>query len=326
MTFSYFGKIGVTGTGSLIGQAIIKSIHKAYGEEIYLVGFDYFANTVGSFWCRSNYLLPDILKGEVQQNEWVDLICEIIEQEGIQLIFVGVDFELPLFAKYKSYIFSKTGCRVLVSDLPIIEIADDKYKTFQFLNDNGFYAPQSWITSNLPTNPVFPLIVKPRKGARSVGVKKVDNLKQLQKVLAETKEPVIQEYIGDDSTEYTCGVIFFENELKHSIALNRELKAGNTYLSRFSFETDQEIYRYISEIAHKLKPFGSCNFQLRIDSNGIPKMFEINARHSGTTYIRSLFGYNEVKYIIEYLLYNIENSFELREGTVVRYYEEFFIG
>uniref|UniRef100_UPI004048CEDA ATP-grasp domain-containing protein n=1 Tax=Algoriphagus sp. TaxID=1872435 RepID=UPI004048CEDA len=318
-------KIGITGTGSLIGQAIIKSIRKEYGQNIKLVGFDYFTNTVGSFWCNSNYLLPDILKGSTQQIDWLSTICEIIAKEDIKLLFVGVDFELPLFAKYKLQIFSKTGCKVLVSDMRVIDIADDKYATFQFLKENGLYAPESWITSNLPVDPVFPLIIKPRRGARSVGVQKVENKEQLQKALSETKNPVIQEYVGDESTEYTCGIIFFDNELKHSIALNRVLKAGNTYLSRFSFETEQIIYKYISDIAYKLKPFGSCNLQLRVDSKGIPKLFEINARHSGTTYIRSLFGYNEVQYIIEHLLYNTETTFELKEGTVVRYYEEFFI-
>ena len=91
------------------------------------------------------------------------------------------------------------------------------------------------------------------------------------------------------------------------------------------FQTSESIYLYISSIAEKLKPFGSCNLQLRVDNNGLPKLFEINARHSGTTYIRSLFGYNEVEYIIEYLLFKNEIDFKTKEGTVVRYYEEFLV-
>ncbi len=74
-----------------------------------------------------------------------------------------------------------------------------------------------------------------------------------------------------------------------------------------------------------LKPFGACNFQLRLDSKGVPKIFEINSRHSGTTYIRSLFGYKEIEYIINALLFNKEIEFEIQEGTVVRYYDEFFV-
>ena len=64
------------------------------------------------------------------------------------------------------------------------------------------------------------------------------------------------------------------------------------------------------------------HFSLKIQMS---KIFEINSRHSGTTYIRSLFGYKEVEYIINLLLFDKEIEFDLREGTVVRYYDEFFI-
>ena len=69
-----------------------------------------------------------------------------------------------------------------------------------------------------------------------------------------------------------------------------------------------------------------CNFQLRLDSDGLPKLFEINARHSGTTYIRALYGFNEVEYILEYLLNNREISFKLQEGVVKRYFDEMLVG
>ncbi|MCH5686524.1 ATP-grasp domain-containing protein [Niabella sp. W65] len=82
---------------------------------------------------------------------------------------------------------------------------------------------------------------------------------------------------------------------------------------------------YVTEVCQKLKPFGACNFQLRMDRNGVPKIFEINSRHSGTTYIRSLFGFKEIEFIINALLFNKELEFALQEGTVVRYYDEFFI-
>ena len=59
-----------------------------------------------------------------------------------------------------------------------------------------------------------------------------------------------------------------------------------------------------------------------MDKNGIPKLFEINPRHSGTTYIRSLFGYNEVIYIINYLIHGKECKFSLVDGKALRYFEE----
>ena len=44
-------KILVTGTGSLIGQAIIKSIlNSNIRENVTLFGCDYFEDTVGGYW------------------------------------------------------------------------------------------------------------------------------------------------------------------------------------------------------------------------------------------------------------------------------------
>lgn len=319
--------IAVTGTGSLIGQAIIKSVQRSdLNEKVNFIGFDYFSDTVGSFWCKHNVLLPDILDPKIDHSDWLDVIIKQAKQFGVKLIFVGVDFELPLFAKYKQQIENETGAILMVCPEEVIAIADDKFLTYEFLKINGLSYPHSFLPNEVdPSELKFPLIVKPRKGARSVGLSKVTNKEELKKALVLAKEPVIQELVGTDETEFTCGVIFLNGELKRSIVLRRSLKAGNTYLSYYKNDFPAVITGYIEEIANKLKPFGACNFQLRLDANGIPKLFEINARHSGTTYIRSLFGFKEVEYIINYLLDSKEIEFELKEGTVVRYYDEFFV-
>ena len=319
--------IAVTGIGSLIGQAVIKSIQRSnLNDKINIIGFDYFNNTVGSFWIDEKYILPDIFKSGVKHEEWLDVIVKVIIDRDIKMLFVGVDFELPIFAKHKENIEKKTGAIVMVSSSEVVEIADDKYLTYEFLKDNGFLQPQSHLPGDLDLDDLdYPLIVKPRKGARSVGVYKVKDKNQLLSALEKVNEPVIQECVGIDTDEFTCGTIYLNDELKKIIVLRRSLKEGNTFISHYSNDFPEIITTYLKEVTECLKPFGACNFQLRLDENGTPKIFEINSRHSGTTYIRSLFGYKEIEYIINLLLFNKEIEFDLREGTVVRYFDEFYI-
>jgi carbamoyl-phosphate synthase large subunit len=319
--------IAVTGIGSLIGQAIIKSIQRSdLKEKIEIIGFDYFNDTVGGFWIDEKYILPDILKPNVTQGEWVDVIVKVLIERDIKLLFVGVDFELPILAKYKEYIERKTGAIVLVSSTEVIEIADDKFLTYEFLKNNNLLHPQSYLPEELDyANLNYPLIVKPRKGERSRGVHKVNDKDHLLKVINEIDNPVIQECVGNDVDEFTCGTIYLNDELKEIIVLKRSLKEGNTFISNYKNDFPEIITSYLKEVAECLKPFGACNFQLRLDKNGLPKIFEINSRHSGTTYIRSLFGFKEIEYIINSLLFNKETEFELKEGTVVRYFDEFFV-
>jgi carbamoyl-phosphate synthase large subunit len=316
--------VGITGTGSLIGQGIIKSIKNSkYADNYKLIGFDYFENTVGSFWCENNYILPDILKNEVTNQDWLDALISIIKIEKLDILFIGVDFELPILAKEKKTIKDLTGCHVIVSDKSVIDIGNDKYLTYEFLKKNELSYPETFLLEDIDIKTLtYPLIIKPRVGARSIGVYKVYSEADLKDKIKKVENPIIQELIGNDDTEYTCGVIFFENELKAQIPLRRTLKEGNTAVSEYSDYFSDKINQYVEQIAKKLKPFGSCNLQLRLDDNGIPKLFEINPRHSGTTYMRTLFGHNEVIYTLKYLLEGIEIDFELKEGKALRFFEE----
>ncbi|MDY0328076.1 MAG: ATP-grasp domain-containing protein [Arcobacteraceae bacterium] len=322
--------IGITGTGSLIGQAVIKSIKKSSFKNEKLIGMDYFANTIGSYWVDKNYVLVDILDKNVKEEDWFANVVDIIISERINILFIGVDFELHLFAKYKSYIENKTSCIIVVSDEETVKIADDKYETYKFLKENNLYYPKTFLQNEikkaLETKEIeFPLVIKPRNGYRSINVFVVSNENELYEKLEIVPNPVIQECVGSKDTEYTCGVIVLDNEVKESIVLRRDLKDGNTSSTYFSHSYPKIITKYIEDVSSKLGQFGVCNFQLRLDSNGIPKIFEINARHSGTTYIRSLYGFNEVEYILEYLLNHNVISFNLEEGIVKRYFDEMFI-
>jgi carbamoyl-phosphate synthase large subunit len=321
-------RIGVTGTGSLIGQAIIKSIKAApYYRDCHVIGFDYFKNTVGSYWVNKNYVLPDVLDSRITEEQWVKAVTKAIGNEKLNILLIGLDFELKLFAWYGSEIEQETGCKIVVSDKRVIEIADDKYLTFQFLKSNGLPHPRTYLPAELPAGGIeFPAILKPKVGARSRGVYVVKDTGDLNDKLAKVKEPIIQELVGDAGEEYTCGVIVFDHQVKEMIALKRELRDGNTFSACYSRSFPRVIYNYIYEIATELNPHGACNFQLRIDGNGIPKLFEINARHSGTTHMRSLFGFREVEYVIGHVLGLETPRFELKEGLVKRYFEEMFIG
>lgn len=317
--------IGVTGTGSLIGQAIIKSIKAStIFNHSRLIGMDYFENTVGSFWCDKNYILPDLLKVDLYEL-WKENILDIISKNSIQILFIGVDFELLKFASLKKEIEDKSKCKVIVSDKSVIEIADDKYLTFQFLKDNGLFYPQTYTTDNLDLSKIeYPCIVKPRIGFRSRDVYKVESESDLLSKIKIVKNPIIQELVGTPETEYTCGVVYLDKAIG-TIALRRELKEGNTSIATYENNIPDIIHNYLNDISIKLKPFGACNFQLRMDKNGIPKLFEINARHSGTTFMRAMFGFNEVEIIIGHLLGITVPEPILKEGKVIRFFDEMYI-
>jgi len=317
--------VGVTGTGSLIGQAIIKSLKKSKLHLKKIVGFDYFLNTVGSYWCDNNVTLPDIFKKDVNEQEFVDAIMEAITKFRISFIFIGIDFELGVFARNKDSIFTKTNCKVIVSDERVIDICNDKYTTYNFLKENNLFYPESFINpEEALTELKFPMIVKPRISSRSRGVILVKDKEELLNTFRTTNNPIIQKYIENKDEEFTCGVISLGGIVKDVIALRRYLKDGNTFSAEYKKDYDF-LKDYIKHVAYVLKPEGAANFQLRIDSDNKPKIFEINPRHSGTTFMRSFFGFNEIDIILAHHLHVKLKKEKQKEGLVIRYFDEFFV-
>ncbi len=75
----------------------------------------------------------------------------------------------------------------------------------------------------------------------------------------------------------------------------------------------------------KLRPRGPLNIQLKLTSRG-PVPFELNIRCSGTTAIRSYYGYNEPEmWIRNYVLGQKVSQPERRQGYALRYWNEVFI-
>ena len=107
-------RILVTGVGSLLGQGILKSINDS-SLDYSVTGTDYFPSAVGLYWVDKGHLLPDILKPEVAEEEWIEALIQVINQEKIDIVLPGLDFEIPILARNKSTIEKQTNATLLVS-------------------------------------------------------------------------------------------------------------------------------------------------------------------------------------------------------------------
>jgi len=318
-------KILVTGIGSLLGQGILKSLTSS-SLDCSVTGTDYFASAVGLYWVDKGYLLPDIFKPGVSEEEWVEALIKVIIKEKVNIVLPGLDFEIPILARNKSTIEEQTGVILVVSSEEVVNVGDDKWKTVKYLKKNNFQYPESCLPDTVDIflkNNSFPLIVKPRFGHTSENVFLVKNESELQDSIQKFDKPIIQEYLGNPKQEYTCGATCIDSEILTLISLRRTLKNGNT--QQAFCESTAEIDKYIRELTLSLKPNGPINFQLRLTEKG-PVVFEINPRFSGTTPIRTLFGMNEVEAVVNRIMGTKPgNEYKEKEGVVIRYMENQFI-
>jgi len=308
-------KLLVTGAGGGVGQSIIKSLQ---GSAYSVVAAD------GELWGTGLYAATRAYTiSYAASPAYVDRLLEIARNEGCALLFPGLDAELPVLARAAER-FQAAGVTVLVSTPEVVGIADDKLATARFLRENGFCAPRTVLASAQAAREMpFPFVLKPRRdGTRSKGVTLVRNDAEFASVLRTQalEDMVAQEYIEGD--EYTCGTINRDGRCVGSIVMKRILRDGDTYKA-FVVE-DPRLHGHVHAVAERLQPFGACNFQFRL-RDGIPYIFEINARCSGTTYSRALAGFNEPLLLADWLLKGIEPAYRIRELTVFRYWKELVV-
>lgn len=309
----------VTGAGGGVGQGIIKSLHLIQGLDIRIVSADMDSLATGLYAGNVSYLLP-----ACYASDYLDEISKIFESENIDYYFPGTDVELKLCALKKDYIKNNFNVDVVVSSIEAIEISDDKYKTYLFLKQNNFNYPETFTQESIDLDSLkYPLIVKPIIGCRSIGVSIANEESELKHRLSNENGLLTQELIGTDDSEYTCTIVSLNGKTSDVLILKRYLRSGDTF--RAEPIENKIISDYVKDVAIALNIHGSCNFQLRVDKNDIPKIFEINCRFSGTTPFCSQLGFNPVEFYIKTSM-NIPYDYSIDyESVVLRHWSEILI-
>ena len=289
--------VAVTGASGDVGHGTIHGLLEA-SLPIRLIALDYTAEYAAQTVCDHSVQMPG-----VRSPDYIDTLIGVLGDESIQLMFCGIDSEVPLLANNIERIESATDCRVLVADKSLVDTWSDKSKTAEWLSDKGLNPPRTWSASELSTASdiaaLLPLIAKPRRGHSSQGIEKIESEVRLREVLAadmESNALCLQEYLSGD--EYTCGLTFDrDGKLADWIVARRQLVGGRTVVAEI--EHIPEIDTLLQAFGSAVSTIGAINIQLRLDELGHPRIFEINPRMSGSTLMRVHAGYNDPARILE---------------------------
>ncbi len=314
----------VTGAGAVLGQGIIKSLRQSsLGCEI--ITADPNPLSAGLYWADRAHRIP-----LANDPAFGDSITTLIDRERPDVVLVGTDVELFWFAHNRPALEAAYKTHVIVSDPRVIAIADDKFETCRFFAETGLHPPHSALgedseaVARLVAEVGFPLVVKPRVGARSAGVSIVEDSTMLEHALEGRAGLIVQECVGDAESEYTASVLVFDGEPEASIVMRRDLRDGNTY--RAYVEDYPALNDAVRRFRAALQPHGPANFQFRVGADGVPRVFEINARFSGTTPMRAMVGFNEVEMCIRKLLLGEPIQQPVPEhGVILRFLDELFV-
>lgn len=313
----------VTGVGAIIGYGIIKSLRKSkYNCNI--IGIDIYDDAAGRAWC--DRFIRAIPACDIR---YIDFVTDIINQYSIDLVFFGTEQELNKVSDSKKKLGSLYS-KFVINRKEIIDLADDKWKTYNFLIDSKMNAIPSTLDDDYTS--VCDLLgdeflLKPRKSYAGKGIVKISDEESFvyYKNRIAKDNYMVQKIIGDVEHEYTASAFCFgDGNCIKPIIMRRKLSQEGATAKAWVIE-EQEIEEYVLKIIEVLKPIGPTNFQFRKEGNKY-YLLEINPRISSATSLRASFGYNESEMCIDWFLNgNRDIVSEIKKGYAIRYIEDMVI-
>ncbi len=310
----------VSGASGIVGYGVLKSLKG--NTDVRLIGTTIYDDSIAPAFC-------DIFEKAPLTSDpfYIDWLCSVIKRLNVNMIIPGIEDDMYKWANNRD-IIEKTGVKVLLNNINLIHLCNDKWLFYEkLIEEKSYSAIPSRLEGDFKTLEKdfgLPFLLKPRKGFASKGIVKVVS----EEIFNENKDNLgeylmAQPLIGNDEREYTTSAFFdSESNLLSFMTLRRKLsKEGFTEKAQV---TDVPgIEECINKLGEIFKPVGPTNFQFRIDKNNELKLLEINPRISSATSIRSAFGYNESLMSINYFLDNIYPQKPIiRLGVAIRYTEE----
>src|SRR5579875_2704735 len=202
----------VTGAGALLGQGILRCLH--FGNHPYhIITADPDYRAQGHCLGHKAYLIP-----MANDPAYMNAIEEIIAKEKVDALLVGTDIELPLFAAHKTQLEDRYPVKIVVSNTKVIDIANNKWLTAEFLKAHHFPYPLSALTTDkeaiafLQANSNYPFFAKPVDGARYKGIKIIHKEKELAEICSYPNNLVVQELLSEAEGEFTTGCMVVDGK------------------------------------------------------------------------------------------------------------------
>ena len=310
-------KLLITSVGSGVGTAIIRSL-RLVTAPWYTVGVNSAALDASLFACDSAWLVPPT----AERVAFEKCLLEIVKVERPAMVIPGRDDDLPILAELSDRL-AQDGALALVGSSGAVEICIDKHLTAATLRAAGQPFTETAATRDeieaLVAGCGFPLLVKPRRGFGSRGVRVVFDRAELAATLKAEAQLVVQEYLvpGDWNLTRNAivradverdGALRSGDEIIGEVFLDRSGRTLGTLVTRvdtaFGSPRSLEVLddpaieaaaREAAECLGRLGLIGPCNLAGRKLADGSWRIYEVNTRFTGSSAMRAACGFNEVE-------------------------------
>ena len=256
----------------------------------------------------------------VYDPDYVNITLNICKEQQVDVLLSLNDLELPILAENKAR-FEELGVKVIVSSPEVIDIAFDKYKTAQWVESLGLFAPKTYVRLEdvkkaLAAGEIeFPLFMKPRWGSGSIGLESIADMEELDiyynLLMKKIKKTILATAsVGDEYImiqEKLTGSEF-GLDIMNDLAGNNVGVSVKQKLAMRAGETDKavtvdlpEVREMGRKIGEALGHIGNLDVDIMQRADGAYCVLELNPRFGGGFPFSYEAGVNMPKAIIQWV-------------------------
>ena len=249
--------------------------------------------------CDEGFLVKPTSHGR-----YISQLLSIVRRHGIGLLVPTIDLDLRLLAGHRRR-FESCGCRVLVSDPEVIDICQDKRRTYGFLKRRGFDGPVTQsirmaLAADREGQLAWPCFLKPWDGHAGKGSTVVHDRQELLFYARRVPNAICQELV--EGTEYTCDVyVDFERHVR-CVVPRRRLEVRSGEVSKAQIAKDPRVMTEAAGLVERLGAGpGVVTLQLFVTKKNRIRFIEVNPRFGGGVTLSIRAGADFPKWILQEL-------------------------
>jgi carbamoyl-phosphate synthase large subunit len=323
------------------------------GRRAYMVKF--FKEALGGdgkvFACNSDdktvafhYADGSAISPLIYDESYIPFLIDFCKKNKIDAVVSLFDIDLPILAKNRQK-FEEIGTHLIVSNIEIVEICNDKWKTFLFLKENGFNVPHTYLTYEDTIAAInsgklqYPFIVKPRFGCGSIALAVADDEMSLQYLYKKITQKINKSYLSYESAAVEDKIIYQQcldgQEYGADIINDLDGNFRNTIIRKKIAmrcgETDIAELADIPEIKNILEHLGKLTHHIaNMDCDiflvdGVPYVLEMNARFGGGYPFSQMGGCNLPLAIVKWIKGEIVPDELISAKTEITGYKELYV-
>lgn len=293
-----------------------------------------------------HYADKSIVSPLIYDDNYLPFLLNYCKENKIDILISLFDIDLLVLAKNKAK-FAEIGTKIIVSEPELVEICNDKWKTYLFLKENGFKTPKTYLSLQrvllaLDSGELsYPIIVKPRFGCGSIAMSVAEDEMALLYYFRRNTRAVTRSYLKYESAsvsedeqiiyqeclngqEYGADIINDLNGDLQNVIVKKKIamRAGETDIAEIV--DDSTIKETISRLGNITKHIGNMDCDVFL-VDGEPYILEMNARFGGGYPFSHIAGCNLPQALVEWCNGKEVNPDILKCKSGVIAYKELFI-